>query len=195
MSVNQVPPETIPVPATPHSPNSKLPVVVYRGALLDKTLEGALQAVDTSEWPKGGHWKIAQENLAATPHYHSITHEAYTVLHGHGTYSLGKSPLDAEVDSDGNNVGVTLTVREGDVFAFPSGVTHCVTDVSPDYEIIGFYSLNERNSTEEPYDMEYALDSPEVTCKKREICELVPTPVHDPIYGKTGPLPELWRRT
>ncbi|KAF7533620.1 hypothetical protein G7054_g6918 [Neopestalotiopsis clavispora] len=172
MSVNQVPPETIPVPATPHSPNSKLPVVVYRGALRDRNLEGALAAVETSEWPKGGHWKIAQENLAATPHYHSTTHEAYTVLHGRGTYRLGKSPLDAEVDAEGETVGVEFTVREGDVFAFP----------------------NARNSTEEPYDMEYALDSVEVTCEKRKICELVPTPIHDPIYGKTGPLPELWRR-
>lgn len=159
MSVIQVQPETIPVPATPRSPNSTLPVVVYRGALVNRTVDGALDAMETSEWPQGGHWKIAEVDLAAVPHYHSVTHEAYTVLRGRGTYMLGKSPLDADVDQEGKPVGVEFTVHEGDVFAFPvselavticrartdplaqSGVTHCVTNVSEDYEIIGFYSL------------------------------------------------------
>lgn len=119
MSVIQVQPEIVPVPATPRSPNSKLPVIVYRGALVNRTVDGALDAMETSEWPKGGHWKIAEVDLAAVPHYHSATHEAYTVLHGRGTYMLGKSPLDAEVDGDGKPVGVEFTVHEGDVFAFP----------------------------------------------------------------------------
>lgn len=119
MLTNQVQPETFLVPATAHSPNSKLPVIVYRNALDDKTVDGALNAVETSEWPRGGHWKIAKETLAATPHYHATTHEAYTVLNGSGTYLLGKSPLDPEVDGDGNPVGVKFTARAGDVFVFP----------------------------------------------------------------------------
>ncbi|KAF9886284.1 hypothetical protein FE257_011897 [Aspergillus nanangensis] len=125
MTVNNVPPEILPVPPTPHSPNSDLPVIVYRGALNDLTFEGALAAIDTREWPKGGHWKIGGEILAATPHYHAITHEAYTVLHGSGTYLLGKSPLDPDTNAAGN----------------PAGVTHYVTETEDEYEIIGFYSL------------------------------------------------------
>lgn len=119
MLVNQVPPETFIVPPTSHTPGAKLPVIVYRNALKDRTFEGAVEAVETREWPKGGHWKIARETLAATPHYHPNTHEAYTVLHGSGTYLLGKSSLDPETDSDGNQVGVTFTARAGDVFVFP----------------------------------------------------------------------------
>ncbi|KAJ5168938.1 uncharacterized protein N7482_004532 [Penicillium canariense] len=156
------------------------------------TIEGALEAVETTEWPKGGHWKISTERLAATPHYHSVTHEAYTVLHGSGSYLLGKSPLDPEADSDGNMVGVKFTAHAGDVFVFPAGVTHFVTDTEGGYEILGFYLLNDQNSIDEPYDMEYALDSPEDTEKKRRKCELVPVPVHDPIYGKEGPMQEIW---
>lgn len=121
MLVNKVEPETVPVPPTAHSPNSNLPVLVYRKALTNMTVDGALQAIETSEWPQGGHWKIAGESLAATPHYHSITHEAYTVLNGSGTYLLGKSPLDPEVDGDGRPVGVRFTARAGDVFVFPVG--------------------------------------------------------------------------
>ena len=67
----------------------------------------------------GGHWKIAENTLTAVPHYHSITHEAYTVLHGTGTYRLGKTPLDPEVDANGEEVGVVFTARAGDVFVFP----------------------------------------------------------------------------
>lgn len=121
MPVNQVQPETFLVPPTAHSPNSKLPVIVYRNALRDKTVDTALQTIETSEWPQGGHWKIAGEPVAATPHYHSITHEAYTVLNGSGTYLLGKSPLDPDVDGNGNQVGVRFTANAGDVFVFPVG--------------------------------------------------------------------------
>lgn len=158
MVVNQVPPETFLVPPTAHSPNSDKPVIVYRSALVDRTLEGALDAVETDEWVKGGHWKIAREKLAATPHFHAVTHECYTVLRGTGSYLLGRSPLDAPVDGQGRPVGVAFTARAGDVFTFPvgtrlpggmqadkgreqAGVTHYVTDTEGDYEIIGFYSL------------------------------------------------------
>lgn len=46
---------------------------------------------------------------------------------------------------------------------------------------------------EKPYDMEYALDSPEETEQKRRQCELVPMPVHDPIYGKDGPMQQIYK--
>ncbi|KAJ5726755.1 uncharacterized protein N7483_008112 [Penicillium malachiteum] len=196
MPVEQVKPEILYVPPTAHSPNSKLPVVVYRNALTDPTPDGVLQAVEESEWKKGGHWKIAKESLAATPHYHSTTHEAYTVLHGAATYLLGKSPLDPGTDSNGDSTGVRFTARAGDVFVFPAGVTHFVTDVEDEYEFIGFYSLssqNDQNSLKEPYNMEYATDSIEITNQKRGKCELVPVPAHDPIYGEEGPMIKIWK--
>ncbi|RAL09116.1 cupin domain-containing protein [Aspergillus homomorphus CBS 101889] len=192
-AIIQVPPELHPIPPTSHSPNSPFPVIVYRGALLDRTPTGALEAMETSEWPQGGHWKIGREKVAATPHYHATTHEAYTVLHGSGTYLLGQSPLDPETDEEGKPVGVKFTASAGDVFVFPAGVTHFVTDTNDDYEIIGFYSLNAQNSRENPYDMEFALDSVEETELKRQKCRQVPVPVHDPIYGKDGPIPRIWR--
>ncbi|GKZ26454.1 hypothetical protein AbraIFM66951_007879 [Aspergillus brasiliensis] len=186
MLLNKVPPETLTIPPTAHSPNSTRPVLIYRNALLDKTPQGATAAIEQAEWVQGGHWKIAGNAQAAVPHYHSVTHEAYTVLHGTGTYRLGKSTLDSDVDANGEEVGVVFTARAGDVFVFPAGITHCVTHTSDDYEIIGWYSL--------PWDYEEALDSPEETDRKRMICESVPTPVLDPIYGKEGHLPIVWKK-
>ena len=124
MPLNKVPPELVPVPPTAHSPNSDLPVIAFRGALIDRTFEGAVASVYTSEWPRGGHWKISDEQLAATPHYHATTHEAYTVLKGSGTYLLGKSPLDPDTDAHGNAVGVKFVARAGDVFIFPVNLKH-----------------------------------------------------------------------
>ncbi|KAL0931429.1 cupin domain protein [Colletotrichum truncatum] len=195
MTVNQTNPEIFYVPATPHSPNSTLPVVVYRNVLVDRTSEDAIKLLKENQWIKGGHWKIANETLAATPHYHATTHEAYTVLQGTGTYMLGKSPLDPETHDNGKPTGVKFVARPGDVFAWPAGVTHYVTATEDDYEIIGFYGLTGFNSLEEPYDMEYALDSVEETERKRERCERVPGPEFDPVYGKEGPMPRLWNRS
>ncbi|RAH66407.1 cupin domain-containing protein [Aspergillus aculeatinus CBS 121060] len=188
----QVAPELYLIPPTKHSPNSPFPVIVYRGALLDRTPTGASEAIELSEWAHGGHWKIGGEKVATTPHYHGTTHEAYTVLQGSGTYLLGRSPLDPETDEKGNSVGVKFVAKAGDVFVFPAGVTHYVTETEDDYEIIGFYSLNDRNSRESPYDMEYALDSVEKTDEKRHMCRQVPVPAHDPIYGTEG-IPRIWR--
>ncbi|KAJ5093272.1 hypothetical protein N7456_009133 [Penicillium angulare] len=193
MKVKQVPPETFIVPPTAYSPNSRLPVVVYRNVPTDRTPDGALAAVEQSEWKNGGHWKIAKESLAATPHYHSTTHEGYTVLHGTATYLLGKSSLDPEIDSNGELVGVKFTAYAGDVFVFPAGTTHFVTDTADGYEILGFYSMSERNSIDQLFDMENAMDSVEETNQKRENCKLVPVPVHDLIYGKEGPMVQIWK--
>lgn len=118
MAFNNVQPKTVDIPATRHSPNSSRPVLHYPNALIDKTLEGSLAAMEPRGWFKGGHWKIAGVPDAATPHYHSTTHECYTVLRGKGVYCLGKSPLDGDED------GVRLEVGEGDVFAFPVSFIH-----------------------------------------------------------------------
>lgn len=89
----------------------------YPNALIDRTLEGSLAAMEPRGWFKGGHWQIAKVPDAATPHYHSTTHECYTVLKGRGVYCLGKSPLDSDDE------GVRFEVGEGDVFAFPVSAT------------------------------------------------------------------------
>lgn len=53
MVVNKVPTETFQVPPTAHSPNSSRPVLVYGDALIDKTPEGAQEAIELSEWMQG----------------------------------------------------------------------------------------------------------------------------------------------
>ena len=116
---NKVQTETFYVLPAPHSPNSRLPIVVYRNALIQPTLDGVRAVLRSPEWVEGGHWKIAQEQVAAMPHYHSNAHECYGVIHGSGHYLLGKSPLDPEVDTSGRPIGARFVANAGDVFVFP----------------------------------------------------------------------------
>lgn len=193
MSVNKVPPETFYVLPTAHSPNSRLPVVVYRNALNNPSFESICAAMQTKDWVEGGHWTIAKVDAAAVPHFHSNAHECYGVIRGTGHYLLGKSPIDPDVDSNGQPVGVKFTANAGDVFIYPAGVTHFVTQTEGEYEIVGLYSRSEFNSDEHPWDSNDADKSVEGTNEDRKRCERVPIPERDPLYGREGPLLDLWK--
>ena len=114
VSRTQVSPETFWIASTPHSPNSRLPIVVYRGALQDTSPNNIIATIEPNGWFHGGQWKAY--NVA---HFHSACHECYGVIKGSSTYMLGKSPADPDVDGDGNPLGRELRVRAGDVFVLP----------------------------------------------------------------------------
>lgn len=114
MPSEYVEPETFYVKPTPHVPNSRLPVVVYRGALKDTSPENILATIEPNGWLKGGQWKTFK-----TVHFHSNTHECYGIIKGSSTYRLGKSSVDADYDEDGNPNGTTFFAQAGDVFVLP----------------------------------------------------------------------------
>ncbi|KAA8650899.1 uncharacterized protein ATNIH1004_003588 [Aspergillus tanneri] len=94
-------PEPLFIPQNPHSPNSTLLVLIYRNVLEDshRTPSGVLSAIDTTAWIKDGQWKIDSEADAATPHYHSMTHETYAVLRRRGKSALDGEPVGNEFNS------------------------------------------------------------------------------------------------
>lgn len=223
MAVNQVEPETFWVKPTPHSPNSALPVVVYRKALSDTSPENILTSIERNGWLKGGHWKTFK-----VPHFHSNTHECYGIVRGSSTYQLGKSPLDADVDEEGNVNGMTFFAQAGDIFVLPvrttssmnsfllltifeAGISHCSIESEGEYEYIGLYpevcaiynNSHARVADKQMHkgdlvdgsrwDINWAKDSPEKTSELAKKCASVPIPEKDPLYGLGGPLPKLWR--
>jgi uncharacterized protein YjlB len=116
MPLNQLNPEIHHINPTPHIPNSKLPVLVYRGALRGTTPEETVHAIEANDWLKGGRWKTYK-----TAHFHTTVHECYAVVRGSTVYQLGKSPLDAECDAEGRENGRVFDFRQGDVFVLPVG--------------------------------------------------------------------------
>ncbi|KAF2193524.1 hypothetical protein K469DRAFT_691090 [Zopfia rhizophila CBS 207.26] len=181
--LSQCEPEQHFLSSTPHVPNSKLPILVYRGVLQGFSADGMLEHIQSNEWIKGGQWKAY-----AVAHFHSNVHECYAVIKGKSTYQLGKSPIDAEVDEEGRENGMKLKVAEGDVFVLPAGVSHCSIESEGDYEFIGLYPKGSP-----AWDMNYCKETPEETKVKAVDCSKVPVPDLDPVFGKSGPLPRLWQ--
>jgi uncharacterized protein YjlB len=114
---------------TEHTPNSSLPVLVYRNVLpVDLSVDTAEAALSANEWIKGGVFKHYP-----TAHYHSNTHECYAVIKGHTTCLYGVGPLDDQSE------GVTFKMRAGDIAVHAAGVMHKNVLSSVDYLYLGAY--------------------------------------------------------
>ena len=112
-----VTPETHLIPPTQHSPNSALPIIVYRQVLTDTSPSAILSTIEPNGWLKGGQFKASP--ASKVPHFHSVCHECYGIIRGRSTYLLGKSPVDEDVDGLGRKLGLELRVEKGDVFVLP----------------------------------------------------------------------------
>lgn len=154
----QTEPEQYFLDPTPHVPNSRLPILVYRNALSDPSPRNILNIIEPNGWLKGGQWKAYN-----VPHFHAACHECYAVLQGKTTYQLGVGPTDPEFNEKGEPYGMRLTVQKGDVFVLPvchlvdpsnvavfdqdlltlfelqAGVCHASLESEGDYEFIGLY--------------------------------------------------------
>ncbi|RDW83505.1 putative cupin protein [Coleophoma crateriformis] len=190
MTLKHVEPELHYVHPTPHSPNSKLPIIVYRGALQDTSAESILSTIEPNAWLKGGQWKTYK-----IPHFHSNTHECYGIIKGSSTYLLGKSPIDPDTYENGEPIGFVLHVKVGDVFVLPAGITHRSLDSEGDYEFIGLYpgAATPEGNGEPRFDMHWGKESVGETKRLAQQVEAVSIPDRDPLYGLGGPLPQIWR--
>src|SRR5689334_8086796 len=90
-------------------PNSRLPLVVYRGALPES---GDRAAACEAMFAKNGWPDSWRNGIHPFHHYHSTAHEALGIARGHARVRLG-----------GEN-GQTIELRAGDVVVIPAGVAH-----------------------------------------------------------------------
>ncbi|KAL4739375.1 hypothetical protein BDV11DRAFT_215298 [Aspergillus similis] len=174
MSVKHVQPEQYFLPPTPHVPNSRLPILVYRNVLEDTSPRNILNTIEPNGWIKGGQWKTYK-----VPHFHTHCHECYGIIRGGSTYLLGVGPNDPKVDEEGNPYGMKLTVQKGDVFVLPA------LDIDDGKGIL--------EATGHRFDMNYGFKPPEETSALAKQSESVTIPPLDPLYGLDGPLPRLWK--
>ena len=121
-------PEIFRLKPTPHVPNSRLPVIVYRRVLNNTSPQHILKTIEPNGWLKGGQWKTFK-----TVHFHSNSHECYGIIRGSSTYMLGRSDLDSEKDDAGNTNGTTFFAQAGDVFILPVGVQFAEIEVKTSF--------------------------------------------------------------
>jgi uncharacterized protein YjlB len=108
-------PEVFYLPPTRYVPNSKLPVLVYRGVLgSSPTPESIRSQIEPNKWIRGGQWKTYP-----TAHFHSVSHECYAIFQGKSTFRLGRSPIDADTNEHGERLGHDVVLERGDIIVLP----------------------------------------------------------------------------
>jgi uncharacterized protein YjlB len=146
------------------------PLIIYRGAVrLPQQLDPAAvfeELFGSHGW--GGSWRNGIHDYV---HYHSRIHEVLGVARGSGRVRFG-----------GDN-GRALTLKAGDVAILPAGTGHQCLKASNDFLVVGAYppsgAHDECKSRE---DREKALPA----------IDRVARPRQDPVYGKDGPLMQIW---
>lgn len=156
-------PETLSLSADPHMPNSRLPVLIYRGVAAPDGFEALFTA---NGW--GGTWR---NGIFDFDHYHSISHEALGIEAGEADVQLG------------GDTGEALHVSAGDVLVLPAGTGHRRIQAGPGLSVIGAYP---------PGQAQYDICRERGAEADARIAR-VPLPDSDPVHGADGPLTRLWR--
>jgi uncharacterized protein YjlB len=149
-------------------PNSRLPVLIYRGVLATPEAAAFERMFD------GNGWSPAWRNgLFSVHHYHSTAHEVLGIYGGRVTARLGGPK------------GATVTLVAGDVVVIPAGVAHKNDGASPDFRVVGAYPVGTSP------DMQYGKpgERPETD---RNVAN-VALPAGDPVHGRAAA--PFWRAT
>ncbi|HWX06620.1 MAG TPA: hypothetical protein VN065_12385 [Bradyrhizobium sp.] len=153
-------------------PNSRLPFLVYKGAVdvesghPEKTIEGLFGA---NGW--GDMWRNGVYDF---PHYHATVHEALGIARGHARVRFG------------GDRGKVFEIAAGDVAILPAGTGHQCLIASADFSVVGAYPPGAKMHVTRP--------TPENYAKALKTIPQVKLPDTDPVMGKDGPLVRLWSR-
>ena len=106
-------------------PNSKLPLLVYRQAVVIPERDPA--AVFERLFAAHGWGDSWRNGIYAYHHYHNTAHEVLGVYRGSAKVQLG------------GERGITCEVSVGDVIIIPAGVAHKSLGSSADFGVVGAY--------------------------------------------------------
>lgn len=152
------------------TPNSRYPVIVYRGpAHVGEHSADAFDALfDSHGWRP--QWRGGVYDYH---HYHSNAHEALAVYAGEAELILG------------GESGRTVTVNAGDVLILPAGTGHCRVSASADFALTAAYPEGQGD-----WDLCRPGDTDHDTAAAR--IAAVALPEADPLTGSDGQLRQLW---
>ncbi|MBV9569076.1 MAG: hypothetical protein JO172_13155 [Hyphomicrobiales bacterium] len=155
-------------------PNSPLPVIIHRGAI-EPDAEDPARAFERkfAEHDWRGSWRW---NIFTFHHYHSTSHEVLGIAVGHAILRLG------------GRKGRDFKVAAGDVIVLPAGTGHKRIDASKGFLVVGAYPQGRDRDLIKPYATSAAVHDAALS----RIAS-VPLPKTDPVQGKDGVLPRLWR--
>jgi len=151
-------------------PNSKLPLLLYKGAVSILAHDPARVFEELFE---DNGWRDSWRNgIYSYHHYHSTAHEVLGIYRGYAKVQLG------------GEHGVIHEVAAGDVIVIPAGVAHKNLSSSDDFGVVGAYAEGQ------DWDMNYGTPAERPLADKK--IARVELPKSDPVFGKSGPLIEKW---
>jgi len=151
-------------------PNSNLPLLLYREALL---LDDDDPARDFEELFAANSWfGLWRNGIYSYHHYHSTAHEVLGVYHGSARVRFG------------GEEGIIHEIHRGDVVIIPAGVAHMNLGSTGDFGVVGAYPEGQ------DWDMNYGR--PDERPRADRNISRVALPKTDPIYGASGPLFDKW---
>ncbi|PQE17398.1 cupin domain protein [Rutstroemia sp. NJR-2017a BVV2] len=188
-SKQSVHPESYYLPRpTRYVPNSPYPVLIYRSVLPLPCESSTLrETFEPNDWMWGGVFAHFPNY-----HFHSVTHECFAVVKGSGTVLLGKGPLDK------GERGIEVDLRPGDVVVLPAGVAHYILDSDTDYSYyvvfggLSYVYVTNIAKGSPHWDNNTCQAGKEETAMKADTARNVPIPSSDPLFGKEGPLVQIW---
>ena len=146
-------------------PNSKLPVILIRGALGPNA---SAKAVHFREAFRRNGWTgLWTDTIYDYTHYHSNAHEVLGIAEGKVTVVLGGAE------------GRRFHLQAGDMLIIPAGVGHRRVGEDTGLKVIGAYPPGQSH-----FDMK----------RKGRRIPKVTLPESDPFYGLDGPLVRFWRK-
>lgn len=155
---------------TPNNP--RLPLVLYRDVLRHR--RGLDPAALCEELFAAHGWKDSWRNgIYDFLHFHTRNHEVLGIARGEARVQFG------------GDKGRTLTLKAGDVVVLPAGTGHRRISASEDLLVVGAYpSSGGAYDESRPGEVDHQ--------RALERISKVPPPARDPVYGRGGPVNDLW---
>ena len=152
--------------------NNSLPLVLMQ-RVFDPTPRNLVRVIEEriheNAW--GRSWR---NGIYSFHHYHSLAHEVLGLYAGRVKAQFGGPD------------GQAVEAEAGDVIIIPAGVSHKNLEQSSDFRCVGAYPVGQSP------DMQYG--KPGERPKVDQNIESVLLPKMDPVFGKNGPLMEIWKK-
>ena len=150
----------------PNNPDK--PVLLYRDVLPDASdaATAAEELFVESGWQP--QWR---DVVFRFHHYHTTAHEVLGCVAGHASIMLGGED------------GTIVELRKGDAVLLPAGVGHAQISASDDFLLVGAY----------PPGQQWDLCRTSASEADLARIRLLPFPLSDPVFGKSGPMTWIWK--
>ena len=166
--------QTLLIPADGRFPNNDALALILMQQVFDPAAKNLVRDIEKTF--HGNAWRGSWRNGIFTfHHYHSTAHEVLGLYSGRVKAQFGGPE------------GQAVTAKTGDVIIIPAGVAHKNLDQSPDFRCVGAYPAGQSP------DMQYGKPGERPSTDQN--IRSVPLPKTDPVFGKNGPLLEIWDKT